>query len=198
MLTQPGVQREQRCLHRKARQQQQKNQSFQVMGQGGFQQLAVVPYQTSGDAHAGEISGIEGQQHKAEQQRHAASKHEQGVFDRRVASVGTDAPEADQKIERNQGQLPEQEEQHQVKGAEDAQGGALQQQEQSEVEPRHVADAVPGDEDDADEQQHRQRWEQNRDAVYAHQVLDVEGGDPPRLFHQLKPRLGGVESGQDR
>ena len=125
------------------------------------------------------------QQHDGEQQRNPAGQHEQGVFDGGETSFRPDAPQADQEIDRDQGQLPEQEEQHQVQGAEHADGEALQRQQQGKVQPGHGLNGGPGRQDDAAEQQRCQRREQGGDAVDPDQVVDVQAGNPGSPFHEL-------------
>jgi len=66
------------------------------------------------------------------------------LLHRGVAAVRSDAPEADQEVQWNQGQLPEKEKQHGIQGAEYAQGDALQQQQQGVIQARQCAHRVPG------------------------------------------------------
>ena len=139
---------------------------------------------------------MQSEQQDGEQQRDAAGQHEQGVLDGGETPFRADAPQADQEIDRHQGQFPEQEEQHQIQGAEYAHGDAFQRQQQGEIQSGQGLDAGPGRQDHGAEQQRGQRREQGGNTVDPQQVVNVQAGNPHRPFHELHPGIFRAQRGQ--
>ncbi len=85
----------------------------------------------------------ENQSQQTEQQRHATGEHDQEITYRRRLAARPEAPQADQEVQRQQGELPAEEEQDAVECAEDAQRGRFEQQQQGKVQAAPAARRRP-------------------------------------------------------
>jgi hypothetical protein len=144
----------------------------------------------------------ENQSQQTEQQRHATGEHDQEITYRRRLAARPEAPQADQEVQRQQGELPAEEEQDAVECAEDAQRGRFEQQQQGKVQARRQRrgggpDPPPGD-DRAAEEQRRCRQEKQREAIDTDQIADIEPAHPVRRIEQLEVRVGAIKRRDDQ
>ena len=93
-----------------------------------------------------EGAGLQAHVEDRQQHQHRAGHGEDEELDRRIDAPLT-APHADQEVHRDQGEFPEDEEQHQVGGQENAQHARFEQQEEEHKALHPLLDGIPGGED---------------------------------------------------
>jgi hypothetical protein len=110
----------------------------------------------------------------ADEQQDGAEERVEEELDRRVLPPRA-APHADQEVHRQEHHLPEDEEQEEIEGAEDAHHARVEHEEEREVALHAVRD--PERREHAEEAEER-REQHHRDAepVDADEVLDPKGG----------------------
>ena len=140
---------------------------------------------------AGEVKHQEGDEHQ-----HAADEREEEELDRRILAPRP-APNADQKVHRQQHHFPKDVEEEEVQREEDAQHPRLQQQEEDAVALDVLGDVPTGP--------HRQHAEERgeddqreADAVEPQAVFDVERGNPRPGDDVLHAARAEVEPGRTR
>ena len=122
----------------------------------------------------------------------AAGQGVEEEFDRRVSPAAL-PPDADQEEHRQQHDLPEEVEEHQVDGQEDPHQAAFQDQQQGH-EQRHAALLRPGDQHRDDLQKGGQQHHQQGDAVERQGVTDTEAGNPGGVLVQQPAAPAGIEA----
>ena len=136
---------------------------------------------------AGEVEHQQGDQHE-----HAAHEREEEELDRRVFPPRP-APDADEKVHRQEHHFPEDVEEEEVQRHEDAQHARLQEEEEDAIGADVFLDRPTGP--------HRQHAEERSehdqrqaDAVQAEMVVDVEGRNPGRG----RPRIASRPSSSEK
>ena len=127
------------------------------------------------------------QSHDGDQHDHRAGHRVQEELDGRI-DAPLAAPDADDEIHRDQHPFPEQVVQHQVQGQKDAQHGGLHHQHPSVELPAAGVDLLKRDADREREDHGRHQHHQQRDAVHAEKVVDVERRYPRGHVHKLELR----------
>ncbi len=137
-----------------------------------------------------------------EVERQNAQEHEDGAHQRvddeldgRVDAPLT-APDGDDEVHRHQDQLPEDEEQEEVQGHEDAEHGHLEDQEVGVVFLEPVGDGAPTAQDGNEAEQAGEDHEEQAEAVDAEVIAGADGRDPVGLLDELEV-LAAVE-GEDQ
>ncbi len=129
-----------------------------------------------------------------DQHEDRAQQRVEEELDRRVLAPRA-APDADQEVHREQHELPEDVEEEEVEGDEGPEHAGLEQEKEREVALERLLDAERRDHAEEGEER-RQDDHGDAQAVDADEVLDVVGGDPVRLLHQLESRVR-VEARQE-
>ena len=189
---QPAVERRDRHLHQERERERQEHpvlvgaRERQVLerAEREVERRAVV----AGGDHAGRHRGGEHQ----ERPDHRVDDH----LDRGAHAV-SGAPRPDQEVERDQHQVEERHEQHQVLREEGTQHRALSQPEPEVVGvgPLDLAHRRPRQRDR--EQHGREQHQRDVEPVDPELVVDPEGADPDLVGDELQPRVAGVEAGDE-
>ena len=147
--------------------------------------------------HAGggavlEVEGEDGDQHEE-----GAHQRVEDELDGGVDAVGP-APDPDDEIHRDQHRLPEDVEEEEVEGHEDAEHARLEQEHgDGELFPAPLHRVPRGEQCERHEERGQQHEEQ-ADAVHAQVIRDPERRHPRALLHELVVGGGGVEAGVER
>ena len=142
----------------------------------------------------GQVKGPEEstQQLDTQQQAERAAHGVDHEFERGIIPIGT-APLVDQEIHRNKADFPEDEEDQQVEGHEDAQHARLEEQEQHHVGLDTVGHAEGGQNGERREQRGQQDHGQ-RKPIHAEMKRGIDGRIPGILFLELETRHIRLES----
>src|SRR5579885_3311196 len=125
-----------------------------------------------------------------------ASQHQEaahrGVEDELESGIDASlsAPRTDQQVGRNEHQFPENVEQEEIGGEENAENAAFQQQHEGHVVLDLLLDAERG-RDTHSRQQAGEDDEQQADAIHAQAVVDANAGNPAQKLVKLERAVGG-------
>src|SRR5678815_5550534 len=141
---------------------------------------------------------IEGMRISAEVKREDRQQHqhaaEQGIekeFDRGIFTPGS-APDADEKIHRQQHHFPKNIKEEKVESAENAHHASIEQKKEREITFHALLDAERSK--DAEKAQQRgQKYHGNTQAIDAHGVADVVCRNPGVIFDELKSGNRAIE-----
>ncbi len=186
-LRQPGVEREDRRLHREGQKEGQEGPELEP----GREIPLHEDHQVEGFPPR-EIEGDDPHQHQDRSRQGIDEELQRGLDPPRSS------PDPDQEIHGDQHRLPEDVEEDQVEGEEDPQDGALQNQDGDQELPDPLLDLSPGRHHRDGGQEGRQEDHQEADPVHAEGVLDVEGRHPGVALHELHLIGGGIEVGQNQ
>ena len=163
----PGVEREDRRLHREGGGEGQEQQH-----PGRARQVRVGERPHVEGRHAG-LRGVDDDERQdADEQEGRGAEGVEEELPRRVAAPLV-APAGDQEVHRHEGQLEEQEEQQQVEGEEAPEAARLEHEDPGDegLVPGALARGAERDR----EQQRRHQHQEQRDAVHAEAPGDPEG-----------------------
>src|ERR1700691_825414 len=179
----PGVQGKKRDLDRERAEECQEQEHFLLRGQRGepavLQELLNL-WQVEGAAQVVEPDD-------ADEHEDRASHRIQDKFDGGV-DAALMSPDTDQEGHGDQHDLPEQEEEEEVEGKEDADNADLEQQQHDEEFFYAVIDTLPGSKNRYGRQERGQDDEEETDAVHAQVVVDRRVGNPVVVFDQTVAR----------
>ena len=139
------------------------------------------------------ISGLEDEDR--DQHEQAAEHGEQDELHRRVDAPAP-APDADEEIHRDEHGLPEDIEQEEVQGDEDADHAGLEQQHEHGEFLDPVVDRAPGGEEGQRRQESGQEDEEQADAVDADVIIEA-APEPESPLDEFERSRGPVETGQE-
>ena len=180
---QPGVDRPHRHLHRERGEEGQPQPALP-----GERQVELLHRRRKVRGADLPVDGDDGQQHQHRAEQRVEEELEGGV-DAPLA-----APHADDQEHRDEDAFEEDVEQRQVERAEHADHEGLEHEERDHVFLDANLDRFPARQDADRRQQGRQQHEEQRDAVDAGVVADVERRHPGDLLLELEARLGRVEA----
>jgi hypothetical protein len=189
------VEREHRDLDGEGQEERQEGQHLEVLAEGagrGKRLELFVVESARPRARRGLVREGRGQDRHQHQQR--ADERVQHELHRRVDAVRA-APDADDQVHRDQDQLPEDVEEEEVEGDEDADHADFEDQEGDHVLLHADLDRPEAGEDADPAQRRRQGDHQHAQAVDAQLVLDAERRDPVDRFLELE---AGLAAGEDR
>ncbi len=192
---QPGVEGHHGHLDGEGQEEGQEGARLEHVAEGEAAQLLVVEGTGEGAAmgrREGEGGGQDGHQHE---QR--ADERVEDELDRGVDAVGA-APDADDEVHRHQHDFPEDVEQEEVQGQEDAQHAHFEDEEGDHVLLHPLLDGPEAGQDADPRQERRQHHQQQADAIHAELELDAEGGHPGGRGDEAEPagvRRRAVETG---
>ena len=174
--------REHRHLHREGEQEGDEDQDL-----SGHAQLQIVKVENT------ETVGLEIHVDQGDQHEDRAEKGIEEELDGRIDPIRS-APDPDNNEHRDQHRLPEHIEEDGVERREDADHHAFHDQKGCHVMRRLIGDDIPARDDHEDGDKGRQDNQRHRNAVDTQVVLDIEGRDPGRAFHELHLPAAGVET----
>jgi hypothetical protein len=176
-VRQPRVQREERRLHREGRHEAQEDPGAAV------------------GAAVDEVEGpLRDPKHDDRGEHQQRARHRVDHEQERCPQPPRPSPHADEEVERDEHRLPEDVEEQQVLGDEDAGDRARQQQHQPVVGARALTPDPDGVADSGGEHDDGHPDEPHREPVEADVVGDVEVAEPALLLRQLQPALAEVEA----
>ena len=134
------------------------------------------------------LAGVEVERQHRDQHDHGADERVDEELDRGVDPARS-SPEPDEEVHREQDDLPEDVEEEEVEGAEDAEQAGLEEEEERHVRLHALLD-VERVVDADDPEQAGQQDQRQREPVDPEEVVDVEGGDPVPVLDvaDLAPR----------
>ena len=187
-IRQPGVQREQRNLHREGDKESEKEPERGGREVGNLSAGdGVVNHRVIERAGLG-VKPDDGRQHE-----HRGNHGEQEKFYGRVNSPLV-PPNADEQRHGHQGGFPEDVEQKHVQRHEDADHRRLQHQHQHEEFLHAIVHRAPGDQHAQRHEECGQQHQPQRDAVNAQVVMNVGIGDPDCIRLKLKTGCMSLET----
>src|SRR2546422_1599648 len=160
---------------------------------GHVERVRVVAIHGEVDAGTVEVEGEDRKEHDCEP--HVG---EDQKLEGRIPTVWP-APDPDQEEHREQDELPEDREEEEIEGHEDACEGHLQEEEEAEERARPIL-LVPVEHDRQGREERGEPDERDAQAVYADDVVKPELGDPSVSFHveQRDVRAGRGRRGRGR
>jgi hypothetical protein len=182
-VRQPGMKGEQRHLDGKRQRKCGKQPQLQVRRDVQVVQLDEI----EAVGATGFLLQIRQRQNR-QQHQHAAGHRVQDELHRGV-NPPVVAPDADEKVHRDQHRVPEHVEQEQIERDEHANHRALEQQDDDAERSRLVVHRFPGTEEGQRRQEARQDEQEQADAVDADEVADAERRNPLVALDELE--VGG-------
>ena len=184
-IRQPGVEWNDRQLHAEGDQQARIGQQLELQGEALGHQVAVLKAR---------VAAVEGHRQARQEDEQRAASGVEDEFGGGVLAFFA-APNRQQEIDRNQLQLPGQEEEQHVLDSEDGDLAAIHGQQQEIEQPRLKAHR-PGRQDGEGCDEAREQDQRHGDAVGAHRPGQPQFGEPAHPLDQLQIRVAGVVARQ--
>ena len=176
----PGMQRPHGDLHGEAQEEGPEDPPLACAGEAGAQQLG------NGECvgvEFGVVRGVEGQDAQEHYDRADEGVHQE--LERRV-DPPRPAPDGDDEVHGHQTEFPEDEEQQEIAGQEDAQHGGLEEQEVGVVLLQAGIDRIPARENGQEAQQSGEHNQEQTVAIDAEVVGGAEGRNPVGALEELE------------
>ena len=185
---QPGVEREHRHLDGEAQEERPEDPLLDAARKLQAHELGNL------EGVKPELAEVlEVQRQDAEQQQDRTGQRVEEEFDGGIEFARA-APHPDDEVHRDQHQLPEDEEQKEIEGDEDADHAHLQEQEHGVVGLDAVLNRVPGRQHSEKTDHGREHQEQQADAVDANVIVDAERRNPVGALGKLEAGRAGLEA----